>query len=102
MWKFGFETRLVSVAAAVVLCAGPASAATVKVPEGTEMIVRLNDSLSSGTSTEGDQFSITLQEPVKLADGAVLQAGYRGRGEVAPAAITAFNGKSSTAATSVL
>jgi hypothetical protein len=62
--------------------AGPASATTVKIPEGTEMVVRLNESLSSGTSSEGDEFSITLEEPVRLADGTVLKPGYRGRGEV--------------------
>ena len=93
MWKFGFKTRLIGAAAAAVLCAGAASAATIKVPEGTEMIVRLNDSLSSGTSTEGDQFSITLQEPVKLDGGATLQAGYRGRGEVARVKKKGFAGQ---------
>jgi hypothetical protein len=68
-------------------------AATMKVPEGTEMVVRLNDSLSSGTSTEGDQFSITLQEPVELADGVVLKPGYRGRGEVVKVKKKGFAGQ---------
>jgi hypothetical protein len=70
-----------------------ASATSIKVPEGTEMVVRLNDSLSSGTNTEGDQFSITLQEPVKLSDGTVLNAGYRGRGEVVKAKKKGFAGQ---------
>lgn len=70
-----------------------ASAATVKVPEGTEMTIRLNDNLSSGTSTEGDQFSITLQQPVTLSDGTVLKAGYRGRGEVVKAKKKGFAGQ---------
>ncbi|MFI4966316.1 MAG: hypothetical protein ACHP9T_13230 [Caulobacterales bacterium] len=71
-------------AIAIACLTGPtlASAATIKVPEGTEMTIRVNDSLSSGTSTEGDQFSITLQDPVRLSDGTVLRPGYRGRGEV--------------------
>lgn len=68
-------------------------AASIKVPEGTEMVVRLNDSLSSGTSTEGDQFSITLQDPVQLSDGAVLKPGYRGRGEVVKVKKKGFAGQ---------
>ena len=72
----------VALAAAYLALPAIAAAASIKVPEGTEMIVSLNDNLSSGTSTEGDQFSITLQEPVQLAEGVVLKPGYRGRGEV--------------------
>ena len=70
-----------------------AAAATIRVPEGTEMVIRLNDNLSSGTSTEGDQFSITLLEPVKLSDGTVLKPGYRGRGEVVKAKKKGFAGQ---------
>jgi hypothetical protein len=79
--------------AAVLLWAPSLAFAGVKVPEGTEMVVRLNDNLSSGTSTEGDQFSITLQEPVKLPDGTLLKAGYRGRGEVVKAKKKGFAGQ---------
>jgi len=67
--------------------------AAIKVPEGTEMVIRLNDNLSSGTSTEGDQFSITLSEPVQLADGVVLKPGYRGRGEVVKVKKKGFAGQ---------
>ena len=65
----------------------PAASApqTVKIPEGQEMEVRFNESLSSGSNTEGDKFSITLNEAVKLADGTVIPAGYSGRGEVTSA-----------------
>ena len=62
-----------------------ARAETVKVPEGTELRIRFNDTLSSGKNTEGDQFSITLDEPVELADGQKIQNGYRGKGEVTSA-----------------
>jgi hypothetical protein len=68
-------------------------AAGIKVPEGTEMVIKLNDGLSSGTNTEGDQFSITLQEPVQLADGVVLKPGYRGRGEVVKVKKKGFAGQ---------
>jgi hypothetical protein len=68
---------------ASMLCAPAlANAAVVHVPEGTELSIRFNDSLSSGKNTDGDQFSITLDDDVKLADGNVLKAGYRGKGEV--------------------
>lgn len=75
-------------AAAVTTCAlfslapALAAAATVKVPEGTEMQIRFNDSLSSGKNKEGDTFSISLDDTVRLADGVVLKPGYRGKGEV--------------------
>lgn len=72
-------------AAALILVPTLAQATPVKVPEGTEMLVRFNDALSSGKSTEGDQFSITLDEDVKLPDGSVIKRGYRGKGEVTQA-----------------
>lgn len=70
-----------------------ASAATVKVPEGTEVRIRFNDNLSSGKNSEGDQFSISLDEPVTLADGSVLKSGYRGKGEVTQAKKRGFMGQ---------
>jgi len=49
------------------------------------MHIRFNDNLSSGKNSEGDQFSITLDEPIELADGQKIQNGYRGKGEVTSA-----------------
>src|ERR1700719_4165232 len=54
----------------------------IRLPEGTEVTLSLDDALSSATSVEGDKFSITLDQPIKLADGTVIAAGYRGKGEV--------------------
>lgn len=71
----------------------PAPAQTVKIPEGTEFIIRFEDKLSSGSNTEGDQFSISLDEGVKLADGTVIPDGYRGRGEVVAAKKKGFMGQ---------
>jgi hypothetical protein len=62
-----------------------AQAEAVKVPEGTEMRIRFNDALSSGKNTEGDQFSITLDEPIELTGGEKIASGYRGKGEVTSA-----------------
>lgn len=89
------QSRVAAGALAMVLAVAPvaASAATIKVPEGTELIVRFDDKLSSGTNTEGDQFSISLDDDVKLSDGTVLQSGYRGKGEVTAAKKKGFMGQ---------
>jgi hypothetical protein len=74
--------------------AAPAPAVTaIKVPEGTEFVVRLEDNLSSKTTQEGERFTITLLEDVRLADGTLLKAGYRGVGEVVEARKTGMMGK---------
>lgn len=70
---------------AVMGFATSAAATPVKVPEGTEFIVRVEDKLSSKTSEEGDRFTISLDDDVKLADGSVLKAGYKGVGTVTSA-----------------
>jgi hypothetical protein len=82
------------VPAAVAVVAPAAAAAQVKVPEGTEFSVRLEDALSSSSATEGDRFTISLDDDVKLADGTVLRAGYRGVGEVVEARDNGMLGKS--------
>ena len=79
--------------AGAVMFAGVASAATVKVPEGTEMRVRFDDMISSSSAHQGDQFSITLADKVTLADGTVLPAGYKGVGEVTNAQKRGMMGK---------
>jgi len=72
----------------------PASGARmVKVPEGTEMEIQFDEKLSSATASSGDRFVISLRENVKLADGTIIPAGYRGRGEVISAQKRGFVGK---------
>lgn len=66
---------------------------SVRVPEGTQVRVRLEEPLSSATSTTGDVFSITTDEPITLADGTVIPAGYRGKGEVSAAEKNGMMGK---------
>jgi DNA topoisomerase IB len=73
-----------ALAAAWSLACGPALAET-KVMEGTEFPLRLEDTISSKTANEGDRFTVTLTEDVKLSDGTILRAGYRGVGEVVEA-----------------
>jgi|GEM_PF-906453 len=62
--------------------AAVAQTGTLRVPEGTELRIRFNDALSSGANSEGDQFSITLDDNVELPGGAMLKRGYRGKGEI--------------------
>jgi hypothetical protein len=72
----------VAVLAASALFANSAFAETIRVPEGTEFRMRLEDKLSSKTTVEGDRFTVTLVEDVALPGGVVLKSGYRGVGEV--------------------
>jgi hypothetical protein len=88
--------KLKATAAALVVALFTSTAATAgtKVPEGTEFSIRVEDALSSSSSTEGDRFTISLEEDVKLPDGTILRAGYRGIGEVVEARDNGMLGKS--------
>lgn len=77
----------------VALLAATSAFAGVKVPEGTEFRIRVEEPLSSSSAHEGDRFTISLDEDVKLADGAMLRAGYRGLGEVIEARDNGMLGK---------
>lgn len=84
--------KIVALAAAWSLAAGPVLAGT-KVAEGTEFPMRLEETLSSKHAQEGDRFTVSLTEDVKLPDGTVLKAGYRGVGEVIEARDNGMLGK---------
>lgn len=84
--------KIVALAAAWSLAAGPVLAGA-KVPEGTEFPMRLEETLSSKHAQEGDRFTVSLTEDVKLGDGTVLRAGYRGVGEVIEARDNGMLGK---------
>lgn len=66
---------------------------SIKVPEGTEFRMRLEDAISSESAQEGDRFTISLDEDVPLSDGTVLRSGYRGVGEVVAASKNGAFGK---------
>jgi len=51
-------------------------------PAGTELIVALQEPLSSGFSRIGEEFSARLVEAIEIADGIVLPAGSATRGRV--------------------
>ncbi len=63
------------------------------VREGTEIKVRLDESLSSKTATAGDTFGVTLDEGIKLSDGVEIPAGFHGKGEVTEAHKVEMMGK---------
>jgi hypothetical protein len=89
---------------------GPAAVPTVTIPEGTSLIVRLNDPISSETAQEGDTFTAVLDDPVYVDNEIaiphnatvrgrvvrVMSAGkFKGRSELALSLVSvAFNGKS--------
>ena len=63
------------------------------VPEGTDIPIRIEEKLSSKTNSEGDRFTITLSDEVKLPSGMVIPAGYKGVGEVTEAEKNGMLGK---------
>lgn len=86
--------KAAAAAFAAALLASTSALAQIVVPEGTEFSMRLEEALSSSTATEGDRFTISLDEDVELPDGTVLRAGYRGVGEVVEARDNGMLGKS--------
>jgi hypothetical protein len=53
-----------------------------RIPEGTEISVRLEESLSSATARDEDRFKATLQQPVRVDGAVAIPAGAEVRGIV--------------------
>lgn len=87
------KVRIATALSALAMLASTAAYAETLVPEGTELAMRVEDALSSNTAHEGDRFTISLDEDVKLPDGTILRAGYRGIGEVVEARDNGMLGK---------
>ncbi len=60
--------------------AAPATT-VLKIPEGTELQIRIDEKLSSASAQEDDKFSISLAEDATI-DGVTIPKGFRGRGTV--------------------
>lgn len=92
------KIRMVATAMLVLLSGIPhlANSATVKLTEGTPVTIRFDEKLSSAFNSQGDQFSISLNDRIALADGGEIQSGYRGKGEVTAAAKRGYMGKAGT------
>jgi ribosomal protein L29 len=56
-----------------------------RVPAGTEVVVRLEDALSTRTARREDRFEATVLEPVRLSGAVAVPAGARVRGVVVDA-----------------
>lgn len=68
-----------------------ASAATV--PEGTEVKLRMLDSLSSGTAVEGQRFNLELDDDIRIDGKVVVPRGAKAVGTVTHAKKKGFMGK---------
>jgi hypothetical protein len=87
------KIKLAAALGGLMLLAFTPAFAEIVVPEGTELAMRLEDALSSSVAKEGDRFTISLDDDVKLPDGTILRAGYRGVGEVVEARDNGMLGK---------
>lgn len=87
------KTKLAAALGVLALLTSTSAFAEILVPEGTELAMRLEDAISSNTAHEGDRFTVSLDEDVKLPDGTMLRAGYRGVGEVVEARDNGMLGK---------
>jgi outer membrane biosynthesis protein TonB len=76
--------------------AEPPRPATATIPDGTEIAVRLNDTLDSGTAQAGQTFHGTLAQPITVDGQRVLPTGADVEGRVVEAKNAAhFSGASS-------
>ena len=73
--------------------APPPARTSVRIPEGTEVRIQFDEQLSSATASSGDTFSISTDEDIRLSDGTIIRAGYRGKGEVTSADKNGMMGK---------
>ncbi len=62
-----------------------AVAQTITIPVGTEITVRLGETLSSKSSTAGQSFSATVAEPIAIDGKTVIEQGASARGTVVDA-----------------
>jgi hypothetical protein len=62
--------------------APPAQLATVTVPSGTAIVVRLIDTIDSATAQSGDKFHATLDAPIAIDGDVVVPAHYEAEGHV--------------------
>jgi len=58
---------------------------TITIPAGTQITVRLGETLSSKTSSAGEGFSATVAEPVVIDGKSVIEKGANARGTVVDA-----------------
>ena len=80
-------------ATAAPMAAAPAPGAKLVLTEGTEISLSFVDSLTSATASEGDRFTLRLDDPVKVDGHTVIAAGSTAVGTVVSAKKRGFMGK---------
>lgn len=69
------------------------SADQILFPSGTEVVVRVEEAVSSKTHVAGDFFKISLAEPIIHQHQIIIPAGAQGEGQVVHASKPQFGGK---------
>lgn len=92
MFSNAFKS-LVSAMLVLALCCSLPAQAAVKLPEGTEVRLRLLDALSSATSTQGQRFNLELDDDVRVDGVVVIPRGAKAVGTVMHAKKRGFMGK---------
>jgi hypothetical protein len=70
------------------------SADQILFPSGTEVVVRVEEAVSSKTHVAGDFFKISLAEPIIHQHQIIIPAGAQGEGQIVHASKPQFGGKS--------
>lgn len=63
----------------------PAPPPPIEIPAGTTLTVTLDQSISTKTNNTGDNFAVSLAEPVTIGGSEVLPAGTKARGTIVQA-----------------
>lgn len=92
MLRMTSGSPMAAMIAIVLLLAGPAQAAT-KLTEGTEVRLRLLDSVSSATATQGQRFNLELDDDIRVDGVVVVPRGAKALGTVVHAKKRGFMGK---------
>jgi len=92
MLRMTSGSPMAAMIAIVLLLAGPAQAGT-KITEGTEVRLRLLDSVSSATATQGQRFNLELDDDIRVDGVVVVPRGAKALGTVVHAKKRGFMGK---------
>jgi hypothetical protein len=85
--------RSFAIALATAMLAVTTFASAATVPEGTEVKLRMLDSLSSGTAVEGQRFNLELDDDIRIDGNVVVPRGAKAVGTVTHAKKKGFMGK---------
>ena len=85
--------RSIAIVLATAMLAFTAIASAATVPEGTEVKLRMLDSLSSGTAVEGQRFNLELDDDIRVDGKVVVPRGAKAVGTVTHAKKKGFMGK---------